>query len=61
MSFLAPAFLAGALAAAIPLVLHLLRREPDARVRFAAVRLLRRAPVEHAQKRRLPWRFAWRR
>ena len=29
MSFLSPLFLAGALAAAIPVVLHLLRREPE--------------------------------
>lgn len=51
--FLSPLFLAGALAAAIPIVLHLFKREPDARVKFAAVRLLRRAPVEHARRRRV--------
>ncbi|MGE3511967.1 MAG: BatA domain-containing protein [Vicinamibacterales bacterium] len=53
MGFLAPVFLLGAIAAAVPIVLHLLRREPEARVRFAAVRMLRHAPVEHADKRRL--------
>ena len=53
MGLLAPLFLAGALAAAVPIVLHLLKREPEARVRFAAVRLLRRAPVEHADRRHL--------
>jgi len=53
MSFLAPLFLAGAAAAAIPIVLHLLKREPEARVRFAAVKLLKRAPVEHTQRRHL--------
>lgn len=53
MSFLAPLFLLGTLAAAVPIVLHLLKREPDARVRFSAVRLLRSAPVEHAHRRRL--------
>lgn len=53
MLFLAPAFLAGVAAAAIPLVLHLLKREPEPRVQFAAVKLLRHAPVEHTQKRRL--------
>jgi len=52
-SFLAPWFLAGAAAAAVPLVLHLLRRHPEQRVRFAAVRLLKEAPVEHAAHRRL--------
>jgi hypothetical protein len=53
LSFLSPLFLAGAVAAAVPIVLHLLRREPEARVRFAAVKLLKEAPVEHTQKRHL--------
>jgi aerotolerance regulator-like protein/VWA domain-containing protein len=53
MSFLAPLFLVGAAAAAIPIVLHLLKREPEVHVKFSAVKLLREAPVEHAQKRHL--------
>jgi len=53
LSFLAPAFLAGALAAAVPLVLHLLKREPEPRIKFAAVTLLKHAPVEHTERRRL--------
>ena len=53
MSFLSPLFLVGAVAAAIPIVLHLLKRVPDARVKFSAVKLLRSAPVEHARKRHL--------
>jgi len=53
MSFLAPLFLAGAAAAAVPIVLHLLERHTERRVRFAAVALLRDAPVEHAARRRL--------
>ena len=53
MSFLSPLFLAGALAAAVPIVLHLLKREPEARVKFSAVKLLRSAPVEHASRRHL--------
>jgi len=53
LSFLSPLFLAGAAAAAVPIVLHLLKREPETRVRFAAVKLLKRAPVEHTQKRHL--------
>jgi hypothetical protein len=53
VSFLAPLFLLGAAAAAVPIVLHLLKREPEARVKFAAVRLLQRGPVEHTQRRRL--------
>jgi hypothetical protein len=51
VNVLAPLFLIGATAAAIPIVLHLLRREPEARVKFAVVRLLRRAPVEHTERR----------
>ena len=53
LSFLSPLFLAGAAAAAIPIVLHLLRREPEPRVRFAAVKLLKHAPIEHSEKHRL--------
>ncbi len=53
MNFLAPLFLAGAAAAALPIVLHLLKREPEARVRFAAVKLLKHAPVEHTDKRHI--------
>lgn len=53
MAFLSPLFLLGALAAAVPIVLHLLKREPEARVLFPAVRLLTHAPVEHSSRRRL--------
>ena len=53
MNFLAPFFLVGALAAAVPIVLHLLKREPEDRVRFSAVHLLTHAPVEHSSRRRL--------
>jgi hypothetical protein len=53
ISFLSPLFLAGAAAAAIPLLLHLLKREPEQRIRFSAVRLLRNAPVEHTSRRHL--------
>jgi Aerotolerance regulator N-terminal/von Willebrand factor type A domain len=53
LSFLSPLFLAGAAAAAIPLVLHLLKREPEPRVLFAAVKLLKHAPIEHSERRHL--------
>jgi hypothetical protein len=53
LSFLSPLFLAGAALAAVPIVLHLLKRQPEARVKFAAVRLLKQAPVEHTEKRHL--------
>ena len=52
-SFLSPLFLVGAAAAAIPLILHLLKREPEARVKFAAVHLLKHGPVEQTERRRL--------
>jgi len=53
LSFLSPLFLAGAAAVAVPIVLHLLKREPEVRVKFAAVKLIKEAPVERTDKRRL--------
>jgi hypothetical protein len=53
VNFLYPAFLAGALAIAIPVVLHLLRRDVAPEVPFSAVRLLRRTPIEQTRRRRL--------
>lgn len=53
MNFLSPLFLAGAAAAVVPLVLHLLRRQPEPRVKFGAVKLLKLAPVEQTGKRHL--------
>src|SRR4051794_16968241 len=53
LSFLSPLFLIGPLAAAVPIALHLLKREPEPRVRFAAVRLLKQAPVEYTDRRRI--------
>ncbi len=53
LSFLSPLYLAGLAAAAIPIVLHLLKREPEPRLKFAAVRMLRNAPIEHTRKRHL--------
>ena len=53
MAFLSPLFLAGALAAALPVVLHFLKREPEQRLAFPAVHLLKHAPVETAGRRRL--------
>jgi hypothetical protein len=51
--FLSPFFLFAIAAAAIPVVLHLLKREPEPRVKFSAVALLRQAPVERSSTRRL--------
>jgi len=53
MGFLSPLFLIGGLAIAGPIVLHLLKREPESRVQFSAVYLLKHAPVEQASKRKL--------
>jgi len=52
-AFLSPLFLIGAVAAAIPVILHFLKRQPESRVKFAPVRLLKQGPVEHARQRRL--------
>ncbi len=53
MSFLYPAFLLGGLAIALPIVLHLLRRDVAPEVPFTAVRLLHKSPIERAHRRRL--------
>ena len=37
----------------MPILLHLLKREPETRVQFSAVNLLRGAPVEHSRKQYL--------
>lgn len=53
MSFLAPWFLALAAAAAVPMLLHLLRRRIGTRVEFPAARYLARAEREHSRTLRL--------
>ena len=53
MTFLAPLWLALGAAAAIPIVLHLLRRRRGVRVEFPAVRFLLRAEREHQRELRL--------
>jgi hypothetical protein len=53
MSFLYPAFLIGMAAIALPIVLHLLRRDVAPEVPFTAVHLLRRSPIERSRRRRL--------
>ena len=53
MSFLAPLFLLLGAAAAIPLLLHLLRRNVTRRVDFPAARYLQRAEQEHSRSLRL--------
>ncbi len=53
ISFLSPLFLIGALAAAVPILLHLFHRRPEAVIEFPAVRLLTGAPVPQHRRRRL--------
>lgn len=53
LAFLSPLFLVGAAAAAIPIAIHLFYRRTEPLVDFAAMRYLRRAPVEQSRRRRL--------
>ena len=53
MSFLFPAFLAGALAVAIPIVLHFVRRQSAPPLAFSDLRFLRRAQTAAVRRRRL--------
>lgn len=53
LSFLAPLFLAGLAAVAIPILVHLRRRRERTEVPFPSVRFLRDAPVRTEQRRRL--------
>lgn len=53
LSFLSPLYLLGALAVAVPILLHLFRRRTELVVDFPAVRLLSKSPVEHRRRRRL--------
>ena len=48
LAFLSPWFLLGALAVALPIVLHLRKQDTAPAHAFAAIRFLRRAPVEAA-------------
>ncbi|MEJ7811654.1 MAG: BatA domain-containing protein [Gemmatimonadaceae bacterium] len=53
LGFLAPLWLLAGAAAAVPLLIHLLRRRIGTRVNFPAVRYLLRAEREHSRKLRL--------
>ena len=52
-SLLVPAFLFGLLTIAVPIALHLIKRETAPTVSFSAVRLLRRTPIERTSRRSL--------
>lgn len=53
MGFLAPLFLAGLAAVAVPIVLHLFRREIAPQVPFTAVRFLQKRTIERQERRRV--------
>src|SRR3954452_19056948 len=53
MSFLFPAFLIGGLAVAVPIVLHLLRRDIAPEMPFTAGHLLHKTPIERSKRRQL--------
>lgn len=53
MGFLAPLWLLAGAAAAVPLLIHLMRRRAGARIEFPAVRYLVRAEREHSRDLRL--------
>jgi hypothetical protein len=53
MGFLTPLYLAGAALIALPIILHLLRRDVAPPVPFTAVRLLQKSPVDRSRQHRL--------
>ena len=53
LSFLSPLFLIGAIAAAVPILLHLFHRKTEVVIDFPAVSMLKRAPVQQHRRRRL--------
>ena len=53
ISFLSPLFLIGAIAAAVPILLHLFHRKTEVVIDFPAVSLLKRAPTQQHRRRRL--------
>src|SRR6266545_4510593 len=53
MSFLTPLYLAGAALIALPIILHLLRRDVAPPIAFTAVSLLKKSPVDRSRHHRL--------
>lgn len=53
MSFLTPLYFVGAALVALPIILHLLRRDVAPPVPFTAVRLLQKSPVDRSRHHRL--------
>jgi len=55
MGFLSPWFLAGVLAAGIPIWVHLIRREQAVRLPFSSLMFLRRIPIKSMSRKRLKY------
>ena len=53
MSFLAPFFLAGLAALAIPVFIHLIQREKKRVVQFPSLMFLQRIPYQSIRRRRI--------
>ena len=53
MNFLAPAFLAGLLAVAVPVIIHLIHRERRIAVQFPSLMFLRRIPYRSVRRQKL--------
>src|SRR5262252_1388838 len=53
MSFLAPLFLAGLGAIAVPIVIHLIQRERKRVVEFPSLMFIRRIPYQSVRRRRV--------
>src|SRR6478735_7967003 len=53
MSFLAPVFLVGLAAIAIPVLVHLIQRERKRVVEFPSLMFLRRIPYQSVRRRRI--------
>jgi hypothetical protein len=53
VAFLSPLFLIGLAAVVVPIAIHLFYRRTEPLIEFAAMRYLRRAPVEESRHRRL--------
>lgn len=53
MSFLAPAFLLGLVALAVPVIIHLIQRERKRVVEFPSLMFLRRIPYQSMRRRRI--------
>src|SRR5688500_8113668 len=53
MSFLAPLFLAGLAAVAVPIFVHLIQRERRNVVEFPSLMFIRRIPFQSVEKRRI--------